>query len=246
LFERIAHQLQDAIDRGDYAPGERLPAERQLAETFGVSRPVVREAISALELRNVVHRRRGAGVFVATAARHVATPQRVDQSGPFEVVETRRLIEGEVAALAATTVSGHEIAEMERLVNRIGDGNLTQTARETADRAFHIALAKATRNDVLVALVRDLWDARYHSPLCIYLFDRARAAGIDPPENDHRLVLDAVRAGDAEAARQAMRDHLTRVTQNLLIATEADVLDRARLRVEERRLDFARRAGLNV
>jgi DNA-binding GntR family transcriptional regulator len=91
-----------------------------------------------------------------------------------------------------------------------------------------------------------LWDMRYQSPLCEYFFRRAREAGIEPPVDEHQQVLDALKARDANAARAAMREHLARVTENLLIATEQDVRDRARLRVEERRFDFARRAGIQV
>jgi DNA-binding FadR family transcriptional regulator len=151
-----------------------------------------------------------------------------------------------VAALAARSITDQQIAELEAIMDRIGDMRLDQTAREQADRAFHVALARATENDVLVGMVESLWDLRYRSPLCVYLFRRARQAGIQPPVDEHRVVLDALKRRDADGARQAMRDHLSRVTENLLRATEADALDRARLKVEERRFDFARRAGLRV
>lgn len=243
LYENIAQSLERAIKQGSYSGG-RLPAERELAEAFGVSRPVVREAIIVLELRGLVQRRPGAGVYVIATT---ATPTPADDAdGPFEVTEARRLLEGEIAALAANAATDRQIEEMELLIGRIGNMSLDQPTREQADRSFHVALARATNNDILVDLVETLWDKRYQSPLCAYFFGRARDAGIQPPVDEHQLVLDAVRARDPDAARQAMRDHLTRVTQSLLIATEADVMDRARLRVEERRFDFARRAGLAV
>jgi DNA-binding FadR family transcriptional regulator len=245
LYESIARSLEQSIEVGRYKPGGRLPSERELSDQFGVSRPVVREAIIVLELRGLVVRRHGAGVYVAAKS----SPQPIagdDADGPFEVTEARRLLEGEIAALAATAASDQQIAEMEAIIARIGDMRTDQATREQADRAFHVALARATNNDVLVGLVESLWDKRYQSPLCVYFFTRAREAGIQPPVDEHRLVLDALKARDPDSARQAMRDHLARVTENLLIATEADVLDRARLRVEERRFDFARRAGVKV
>ena len=245
LYEKIARLLEQAIEVGRYQAGGRLPSERELADEFGVSRPVVREAIIVLELRGLVQRRHGSGVYVAAKPMAVAVAGD-DADGPFEVTEARRLLEGEVAALAATAASESQIAEMEAIIARIGDMRTDQATREQADRAFHIALARATNNDVLVGLIETLWDKRYQSPLCIYFFSRAREAGIQPPVDEHRLVLDALRARDPDAARQAMRDHLARVTENLLIATEADVVDRARLRVEERRFDFARRAGVKI
>lgn len=245
LYESITRALEQAIEVGRYRPGDRLPSERELSDQFGVSRPVVREAIIVLELRGLVQRRHGAGVYVAPkASLQLSPPDEAD--GPFEVTEARRLLEGEVAALAASTASDQQIAELEAILARIGDMRSDQPTRERADRAFHVALARATGNDVLVGLIETLWDKRYQSPLCVYFFSRAREAGIQPPADEHRLVLDAIRARDPDAARRAMRDHLARVTENLLIATEADVLDRARLRVEERRFDFARRAGVQV
>jgi len=245
LYENIAHTLEQAIEVGRYQPRGRLPSERELAAEFGVSRPVVREAIIVLELRGLVQRRHGAGVYVADkpASPPVFTGEA---DGPFEVTEARRLLEGEIAALAAAAATDRQIEEIEAIIARIGDMRSDQATREQADRAFHVALARSTNNDVLVGLVEALWDKRHQSPLCAYFFSRARDAGIQPSVDDHQLVLDALKARDADAARQAMRDHLARVTQSLLIATEADVLDRARLRVEERRYDFARRAGVKL
>ena len=245
LYENIARTLEQAIELGHYKPGGRLPSERELAEEFGVSRPVVREAIIVLELRGLVMRRHGAGVYVA--AKTLLPPISPDEAdGPFEVTEARRLLEGEIAALAAIAATDQQIQEMDAIIARLGDMRNDQATREQADRAFHLALARATNNDVLVGLVESLWDKRYQSPLCVYFFTRARDAGATSTVDEHQIVLDALKVRDPDAARQAMRDHLARVTQNLLMATEADVMDRARLRVEERRFDFARRAGVKL
>jgi len=191
LYENIARTLEQAIEVGRYKPGGRLPSERELAEEFGVSRPVVREAIIVLELRGLVQRRHGAGVYVAAKAAPLPiSPEEAD--GPFEVTEARRLVEGEIAALAAAAATDKQIEEMEAIIARIGDMRTDQATREQADRAFHVALARSTNNDVLVGLVESLWDKRYQSPLCVYFFSRARDAGIQPPVDEHQLVLDAL------------------------------------------------------
>jgi GntR family transcriptional repressor for pyruvate dehydrogenase complex len=246
LYLAVVDHLKQAIESGVYPVGGRLPSERELAEELGVSRPVVREAIIVLESRGLVQTRHGAGVFVQTDAESASGASADSDSGPFELIEARRLIEGEIAGLAAEFVTERQIAEMQRLIDRIGDMRLDQAAREKADRAFHLALARVTENDVLVGIVEKLWDMRYQSALCEYFFRRAREIGIEPPVDEHQKVLDALKNHDAEAARSAMREHLARVTENLLIATEEDVRDRARLRVTERRFDFARRAGVKV
>jgi GntR family transcriptional repressor for pyruvate dehydrogenase complex len=185
-------------------------------------------------------------VFIQTDGEGAAGATVDSDSGPFEVTEARRLLEGEIAGLAAEFVTDRQIADLQRLIDRIGDMRLDKASREKADRAFHIALARVTGNDVLVGIVEKLWDMRYQSALCEYFFRRAREAGMEPPVDEHQKVLDALKARDAQAARFAMREHLARVTENLLIASEEDVRDRARLKVTERRFDFARRAGVKM
>lgn len=246
LYESVVSHLEQAIESGVYPAGRRLPSERELAEQLGVSRPVVREAIIVLQSHGMVQIRHGAGVFVQTKRKSAPDTRMDSEAGPFEVIETRRLLEGEIAALAAEMITDAQIAELEALIVRIGDERLEESEREQADRAFHLTLARCTGNDVLANIVETLWDMRYHSALCEYFFRRAREAGIEPPADEHTTVLDALRRRDPNAARLAMREHLARVTQNLLLATEADVRERARLRVEERRFDFARRAGVKI
>lgn len=246
LYLAVVRRLQESIESGVYPVGGRLPSERELSEELGVSRPVVREAIIVLESRGLVQTRHGAGVFIQSQVPSAAITTVDGDAGPFEVIEARRLLEGEIAALAAALITERQITELQRLIDRIGDTRLDEAAREKADRAFHIALARVTENDVLAGIVETLWDVRYQSALCEYFFRRARESGIEPPVDEHQTVLDALKARDGEAARLAMREHLARVTENLLIATEEDVRERARLRVEERRFDFARRAGVQV
>ena len=247
LYLAVVRHLQQAIESGVYPVGGRLPSERELADDLGVSRPVVREAIIVLESRGLVQTRHGAGVFVQADAEPTNVNSAADSdSGPFEVIEARRLLEGEIAALAAGAITDQQIAELQRLIDRIGDTSLDEAAREKADRTFHITLARITDNDVLVGFVETLWDLRYKSALCEYFFRRAREAGMTPPVDEHQAILEALKSRDADAARAAMREHLARVTENLLIASEEDVRDRARLRVAERGFDFARRAGVKV
>jgi GntR family transcriptional repressor for pyruvate dehydrogenase complex len=245
-YERVQRLIEASIGSGDLAPGDRLPSEREMTRLYAVSRPVVREAISALELRGVLVRKQGSGMFVAPRPLQHTVANSGVEAGPFEVVEARRLLEGEVAALAAMAAGPREIRELEQILERIGDFGLDEEAREQADRAFHVALARSTTNDVLVGLVEDLWDRRYHSPLCVYFFSRAREAGIQPPMEEHRPILEAVKAHQPGAARDAMRDHLANVTKKLLAATEADEHDREKLKIGKQRFDLARRAGLSV
>lgn len=199
-----------------------------------------------LESRGLVAIRHGSGVYIETPLSAEESLGIDPTVGPFEVIEVRRLLEGEIAAIAALSLTDQQIAELQALIDRLGDASLDEAARERADKAFHVAVARATGNTLLSNLIATLWDLRYNSALCEYYFRRAREAGIQPPADEHQLVLDAFKARDPQAARQAMRDHLARVTRNLLVATEHDVRDRARLKVDETRFDYARRAGIIV
>jgi GntR family transcriptional repressor for pyruvate dehydrogenase complex len=245
LYMQAAKRLQQSIRLGVYPVSSRLPTERELSEALGVSRPTVREAIIVLELRGLVQTRHSAGVYVTAVEPEAAVsgPENSDV-GPFEVTEARRLFEGEAAALAATTISDAEVLELESLVARIADVELDQEIREKADRDFHLTLARSTHNEAIVSVVQSLWDKRYSSPLCVYLFSLARQIGIQPSVDDHRRILAALRARDSDGSRDAMRAHLTRVTDSLYRATEYDARERSRLKMDERRHDFARRAGL--
>lgn len=238
LYQQVADKLARAIMVGDYAVGARLPAERDLADQFHVSRPTIREAIIALEIQNLVQVRTGSGVYVVEAPKPSAEVQELD-IGPFELTEARRMFEGEGAALAATLVTDDELATLSRtlddMVAEIDEG----TPTENADRTFHVLIAQATRNSAIVRTVEELWDIRDNSPVCIRLFDTVRSKGVRPAIDDHRAILDAMVRRDPREARAAMRQHLTRVIDALLEATEVEAYERARSEVEARRARYA-------
>jgi GntR family transcriptional repressor for pyruvate dehydrogenase complex len=217
--------------------GDRLPAERELALRFAVSRATVREAIIALETRGLVDVRMGSGVYVISVPTSGAIPVPMDV-GPFELSEARLLIEGEVAAQAARQISDEELRTLEQLLREMDTANRSGHGEE-ADRRFHQTIARATRNSALLAVVESLWLIRVSSPQCIRLFHRSRARGTKPVVAEHRAILQALRAHDADAARAAMQNHLQHVLDYLLDATEADALAEARARISAQRSRFA-------
>jgi GntR family hexuronate regulon transcriptional repressor len=244
LYQQVAGAIATAIDQGRYTAGQRLPSERDLAEEFGISRPTVREAMIALEIRGLVETRQGSGVYVANAPRPDAPAPELD-IGAFELTEARRLFEGEACALAATTITDAELGEMDRILLQMIDENaFGGFTGEAADRRFHVAIAQATRNAAMVMVVENLWDLRYRSPLCAAMLERARAVGVRPLIEDHRDILDALKARDAQRARDAMRAHLGHVIEDLLTATEVDAVERAREDAMARRKELARRTAI--
>jgi GntR family hexuronate regulon transcriptional repressor len=242
LYQTIVDAIFSAISAGDYGLGERLPSERELAEHFSVSRPTIREAMIALEIRGVVEPRHGSGIYVTEA---LPTAPEVELNvGAFELTEARRLMEGEAAAVAADSITDEEIAEIETILAEMVDENEQNIQGELADHRFHTAIAKATKNVAIVMVVDMLWDLRQKSPLCANMLDRARRVGVQPQIDEHRLILDALKKRDPQAARKAMRQHLSRVIDDLLRATESQALQQARSDVEAKRSLLARRAAI--
>jgi GntR family transcriptional repressor for pyruvate dehydrogenase complex len=241
LYQDLARRLIAELGEGHYPVGSRLPAEREMAQQYNVSRPTVREAIIALEVQGLVEVRIGSGAYV------LRLPGEEDIPGfnisAFELTEARLLFEGEAAALAASQITDGEVAEIEELVRQIAEENLDPRGTDKADRAFHMAIARATRNNAVLETVERLWDLRSASPEAALLHEKARTANVKPVVEEHTAVVDALKARDPAAARAAMRAHLGAVIDGLLFATEEKAVAEARRAVEERRQRYSRASG---
>jgi GntR family transcriptional repressor for pyruvate dehydrogenase complex len=225
LYQRVAESIATAIAKGRYVPGSRLPAERDLAEEFKVSRPTIREAMIALEIRGLVGAKKGSGIYVTSTPPELTSTPELDV-GAFELIEARTLFEGEAAALAATSIDAPQLEELRKLLVEMEQAGETSAAFE-ADKQFHLAIAKATANSLVVSVVEMLWTIREQSPLCVHMFAKARREGVTPRVNEHQLIVDALAARDPQTARDAMRSHLRRVTDDLLEATKLDMIQKA-------------------
>lgn len=238
LYQSAAEKIATAIAVGQYQVGSRLPAERDLAAAFGVSRPTIREAIIALEIDGLVEVRIGSGVYVVSQSPRSAKVKM--DIGPFELTEARLLIEGEVAALAAVHVTDEDIEELEKLLEKIATANETGAqAGELVDQRFHAAIARFTRNSAMVAAVDLLWTIRSRSPQCIRTFEKSRGKGRTPVIAEHRAIVDALKMRDPAKARAAMRAHLNRVLDYLLDATEVETIQQVKDRMAEQRSRYA-------
>jgi GntR family transcriptional repressor for pyruvate dehydrogenase complex len=243
LYQTVANGIADAITAGRYKPGQKLPSERELTETYNVSRPTVREAMIALEIRGIVEARHNAGVFVAAVAPPPAPEPDLD-IGAFELTEARKLIEGETAALATRTITDAEVNALYALLDDMKRDFEKNTSDDIADRTFHLTIANATRNAALIFVVEALWDLRYKAPLTREIFRRARIVGISAFVDDHRAVVDALAQRDPVAARTAMQAHLTNVMDELLTATELEEVKKAKDAVKRRRDEMTERSQL--
>ncbi len=225
LYHQVAEQIAGLIEGGMFNPGDRLPSERELAQQLGVSRPTVREAMIALELMNLIEVRTGAGIFVIEAKAPAAvTLIETNDPGPsaFELIEARRVIEGETAAIAARNRTGEDLkglwAAIEKMEADIGTGRQSVSNREDGDLLFHSRIAATSRNSTLISIVDQLWAGK-RRPLFLgvaahaHLRENARRAVAD-----HKLVYEKIEAGDPAGAREAMQSHLDQVREVLLQA----------------------------
>jgi len=216
-YMQVALQLLEAIASGQYPPGARLPADRELAELTGVSRPTVREAILALEFLGIVQVRVGDGTYVTRASERssAAVALLADTGFPVptaEVIEARLVIEPAVAAFAAERITPEGITRLEELIGRsarLTDDPLRLIEFVNLGLEFHAELARHCHNASLTAFGAALVDLDEH-PLWTLLNVRA----VETPTArrtqvaEHRAVLDAVRAGDAATAAALIKEHI--------------------------------------
>ena len=213
LYRQIAEQVRSLIASGEFTPGSRLPAERDLARQLSVSRPSVREALIALEVEGVVDVRTGSGIYVMqpgtrqAASEPAAAPEPAEW-GPLELMRARELVEGEVAALAARNAKKAQIAAMAAALAQMHEQAAAGVIPRAGDEAFHNAVAQACGNEVLRDTVHGYWQAR-SGPLFERLGDYFETpASWNAALVEHAAVLDAIRAHDGAAARAAMQSHL--------------------------------------
>ena len=205
LSDEIREKIVDLIDEGELVIGDKLPTEGELIDLFGVSRTAVREAIKALASIGILEIRHGVGTFVASPRPGLLRSFRdnnsiISKADLLEILEFRQIFEPETAALAAERASEKDLKEMERCVEALQKG-VDDGIRPPEDLGFHLALARATKNSALVD-VSSLTIRFYEQD--IYLPDTLDVEG-------HREIFKAIKAKDAEMARQAMCDHLAEI-----------------------------------
>ncbi|HEU0204090.1 MAG TPA: FadR/GntR family transcriptional regulator [Burkholderiaceae bacterium] len=210
LYRQIADHIADLVRSGEYPPGSRLPPERDLAVQLRVSRPSVREALIALEVEGFVEVRVGSGVYVTKAPPSSAPPRLDADSGPFELISARRLIEGECAALAAHAGTAAQLRAIKGAFEKMVSACDPRTNRVSLadDRRFHERIAEAANNSALAMVVHSLWEQRM-GPLYMKLEDHfTRPSTWATINAEHRAILTAITSRDARQARAAMQRHL--------------------------------------
>jgi DNA-binding FadR family transcriptional regulator len=238
LYREVLDKMQTLIDSGEFPAGGRLPPERELAERFGVSRPTIREAIIALEALGRVRVKTGSGIYVLE--HHSATGNGLDRISPFELTESRAVVEGEAAALAANLITTEELEELEASLYEMAvENDEGDLASGDADRKFHRIISQATRNAVLVSIIENLWYVRNHAPQVFRAYKAICEQDGARRVEEHQAIYDALVKRDANAARAAMHEHFARILNKLIATSEAEQIELARKQAQEVRKRFS-------
>lgn len=224
LYRQIADQLREAIERGEFPAGTRLPPERDLAAQLGVSRPSVREALIALEVEGRVEVRMGSGIYVREPDPDPVTARAAlhEAESPLETIRARQLIEGELAAYAALHMKRAQLAGLREAITLMEDEARSGHTPTGGDRLFHTRIAAACDNSVLLRIVGELFDER-HNPLFEQLgshFENPRSWAIAIAE--HHAVIEAIAHQSPQAAREAMALHLANSHERFMASWPAE------------------------
>lgn len=218
LYQQIADDIEQLILDGTFAAGTRLPSEHELAEQYGVSRNVVREALKRLKEHGLVVIRTGSGTYVSQP-----TTEPVSQalrrllrhnSESFSVThfyEVRRMLEPETARLAAQRASEEEIAHIQSALRSMERHRDNSVAWTNADLDFHLAIASAAHNPLITSLLEPLTDSLRKVIAAGHIDPAGTEAGLEA----HRRILKAIQEKAPAEASQAMLDHMLDSQQRL-------------------------------
>lgn len=227
LTAQVARDLQDRIDGGELRPGDRLPTEFALMAEFGVSRTVVREAISSLRAAGRIETQQGRGAFVlappAGPRYRLAAAERATAEDVLGFMEVRIALEAEAAALAAQRRSPAALVRLTEAQARFAEAAATPDSTPAHDMDFHMAIAEATGNPHFTALF-DGFSAAMLPRLRLDLFKDDLAGKADYARRlcvEHDRILDAIRDANPDAARAAARQHLGNSRERLVSALAA-------------------------
>ncbi len=217
VYEDVCEQIQTLIRRGELAEGAKLPPERMLAAQFKVSRNSVREALRVLAENKVVESRHGDGTYI----RSLEDVDRVHSLGPAiekkrkrvgEIFQFRRILEPQIAFLAAQSITPQELKQLKVLIFEQKRRRVLGQSDEDLDAEFHLLVARATKNAVIVEVLKALTGVLSETrSICFQGPDRQSVS-----LRTHILIVDALERQDPEAARQAMEQHLKEIEQTVL------------------------------
>lgn len=236
-YQDIATQIRSLIKSDGLEAGSRLPTERELAESFGVSRATIRQAEAQLQALGVVEIKTGSGAYVLGQAS--ASDQALPEMTALELTEARSLLESEAAALAAVHITDAELAKLEECIAVMNSALPNdELAADIADRDFHLTIASASRNAVILHTVRMFWQIRNEVESVKRVYRAVCLQDTGPRGKEHSDILSALKRQDPMQARVAMRAHFFRLLESMLDVSTTQAIEAARRQADEERQRF--------
>jgi GntR family transcriptional repressor for pyruvate dehydrogenase complex len=247
IHEEVFNQIRQLIKEGRLRARDQLPSERELAETFKVSRTSVREALRALEIQGLIVSRTGTGNFVAdlpveSLIGPLARMLIDEKKALADMFEMRKLIEPHIAALAAERASRNDIVQLKRIVAKQAEAVSRGETGVEADAELHFFISRTTRNQALQKLVSGLMEMLSRSREESLQTDKRRGSSIEA----HRRIVAAIEKHDRSKARSEMLRHIEQVEESVLLSNRSSK-NEIRNTARERRgfHDQARRGRLS-
>ncbi len=216
LYEQIVQQVEESVHKGTLKSGEQLPPERELAQQFGVSRTAVREAVKALREKGLVEAYPGRGTFITAGSSYTIrlSLDRMMKGGQAEgsgyLAEVREILEPEIASLAATRADGEDLTAMRESVAVMDGAKRDPDAFIEADLDFHLALAEAAANPLILSLIDSIVGLLREQRMGIFQVE----GGPERGQYHHKRILEAIEHRDPVGAREAMKAHLRQVRED--------------------------------
>ncbi len=207
LYIQIFNQIRGAILDGTLKVGDKLPSEKELCQMFGVSRVPVREALCALELNGLVESNQGQGVYVRENS--VVSTDWLEEIDPQDIIRTRRLIEPAVARSAAQNITETEREQMQEIMEQFRQEAEADLYSEKTDRAFHLCIARASGNRMILGIYDLIWKAMEQRMWSLIL-SRTVTAEENRRQHflEHMQIAEAILAGEPEEAYNRMKAHM--------------------------------------
>ncbi|WP_285857884.1 FadR/GntR family transcriptional regulator [Neobacillus cucumis] len=209
LYMQIYNQILSEIQSGAFKIGDKLPAERELCEMFGVSRAPIRQALSALELNGIIYSRQGEGVYVKST--QLATDQSFFKSiTPEDIVEARMNIEPLIVKFAAQRATDEDIEELRSTIKQMEDETRAGVYVPETDEKLHCGIAKASHNDLFINIMAAIINAMKQQEMWKFIRDRTvtRPDYRDVNFREHQLLIKAIEDRNEKEAVKIMTDHM--------------------------------------
>jgi len=213
LYMQIYHQILSEIELGSFKKGDKLPAERELCEQFGVSRVPIRQALSALELNGIIYSRQGEGVYVKS---NQITPDHSESAiffksiCPEDIVEARMTIEPLIIKFAAERATDEDIEELHSTIEEMKKETMAGVYVPETDHKLHFSIAKASHNDLFINIMAAISNAMKQQEMWEFIRDRTvtRPDYRDTNFKEHQLLIKAIEDHNEKEAVEVMNKHM--------------------------------------